>query len=303
MTAPPIVWHPDYMAPLQPGHRFPMSKYGYLRRALDMRGLLPAGGFLAPAPAPVALLSAVHDIGYVERVETGRLSADETRRIGLPNTPAVARRARLAAAGTLLAARLAMEHGIACNAAGGSHHAGPDVGSGFCVYNDVAIAARALLVEGIVRRVLIVDLDVHQGDGTAWIFAGDPAVFTLSLHGAKNFPARKATSSLDIPLADATGDAEYLAALQIALGRAIREARADIAFYNAGVDVWEGDRLGRLALSREGLRARDRLALSMLRAAGLPVACVLGGGYSNEPEELAARHAMVFEEAAALNRA
>ncbi len=172
----PIVYHPDYMAPLRPGHRFPMSKYGYLRDTLIARGLLPpAGGFLSPAPARPGQVAAVHDLGYVERVAEARLTPTEARRIGLPSTPAVARRAFLSAAGTLLAARLALEHGLACNMAGGSHHAGPDSGAGFCVFNDVAVAARALLDEGRVRRVLIVDLDVHQGDGTARIFADDAA--------------------------------------------------------------------------------------------------------------------------------
>jgi acetoin utilization deacetylase AcuC-like enzyme len=268
---------------------------------LDARGLMPPGGFLAPAPAPLGLIAAVHDLGYVERVENGTLTAAEVREIGLPNTPALARRGRLSAAGTLLAARLALEHGVACNAAGGSHHAGPDGGAGFCVYNDVAVAARALMAEGTVRRVLVVDLDVHQGDGTAKIFADDPGVFTFSMHGARNYPVRKATSSRDVGLDDLTGDAAYLARLQAELPRAIEAARADIAFYNAGVDVWEGDRLGRLALSLSGLRARDRMALSMLRAAGLPVTGVLGGGYSTDPQELAARHAILFEEAARLS--
>lgn len=275
-----------------------MSKYGYLRAALEDRGLMGPGGFLAPAAAPLALIAAVHDLGYVERVENGLLSADELRRIGLPGTPAVARRGRLSASGTLLAARLALEHGVACNGAGGSHHAGPLGGAGFCVYNDVAVAARALIAEGVVRRVLIVDLDVHQGDGTARIFADDPSVFTLSVHAARNYPEDKAVSDLDVALPDKAGDGAYLAALGDALPRAIAAARADIAFVNAGVDPWEGDRLGRLSLTMDGLRARERLALTTLRGAGLPVACVLGGGYSDDPQELAARHAVVFEEAA-----
>jgi acetoin utilization deacetylase AcuC-like enzyme len=297
----PIVWHPDYLAQLRPSHRFPMSKYGYLREALEARGLMGPGGFLAPAAAPLGLISAVHDLGYVERVENGLLSREELRRIGLPGTPAVARRGRLSAAGTLLAARLALEHGIACNAAGGSHHAGPDGGAGFCVYNDVAVAAQALIAEGVVRRVLIVDLDVHQGDGTARIFAGQEAVFTFSLHAARNYPEDKATSDLDVALPDGAGDAAYLSALDRALPRAIRAARADIAFFNAGVDPWEGDRLGRLSLTLDGLRARERMALTLLRGAGLAVACVLGGGYSDDPQELAARHAIVFEEAARMS--
>ncbi len=296
----PIVYHPDYMAPLRPGHRFPMSKYGYLRAALIARGLLPpAGGYVAPAPATARTVAAVHPIDYVERVAGARLRPDEARAIGLPSTEAVARRAFLSAAGTLLAARLALEHGVACNAAGGSHHAGPDGGAGFCVFNDVAVAARALLDEGRARRVLVLDLDVHQGDGTARIFAQDPRVFSLSLHAERNYPARKAVSTLDFALPDGLADAAYLEVLDHALATA--EAFApDIVFYNAGVDPHGQDRLGRLALTDAGLRARDARALGWARSRGIPVAGVLGGGYDDEPRRLAARHAILFEEAARL---
>lgn len=296
----PIVYHPDYMAQLRPGHRFPMSKYGYLREALTARGLLPAsGGFLSPAPASVAQVAAVHDLGYVERVAEARLTAEEARRIGLPSTPAVARRAFLSAAGTLLAGRLALEHGLAANMAGGSHHAGPEGGAGFCVFNDVAVAARALLDEGMVRRVLVIDCDVHQGDGTARIFADDPRVLTLSLHAEHNYPARKARSDLDFPLPDRLGDRPYLETLAHALA-ATEGFAPDLAFYNAGVDPFEFDRLGRLALTMTGLRARDACVLGWARARGLPLAGVLGGGYDDDPHRLAARHALLFEEAARL---
>lgn len=296
----PIVYHPDYVAPLRPGHRFPMSKYGYLRGALAERGLLPeAGGFVAPAPASLRQVARVHDLGYVERVTTQRMTKDETRRIGLPNTAAVARRAFLSAAGTLLAARLALEHGLACNMAGGSHHAGPEGGSGFCVFNDVAVAAQALLDEGLVRRILVVDCDVHQGDGTAWIFQHDPRVFTLSLHAEKNYPARKAISDLDFPLPDGLRDAPYLEMLDHALDR-LADFRPDMVFYNAGVDPHEVDKLGRLSLSSEGLRARDARVLAFARRQGIPLTGVLGGGYDDDPTRLAARHAILFEEAARL---
>ena len=295
---PPIVYHPDYVAPLRPRHPFPMSKYGYLRRTLIARGLLPAtGGYLAPGPLPHALAAAVHAPDYVERVATCRLSPEEQRRIGLPGTPAVARRAFLSAAGTLLAGRLALEHGLALNMAGGSHHAGPSGGAGYCVFNDVAIAARALLDERRVARVLIIDCDVHQGDGTARIFEGRPEVLTLSLHAERNYPARKARSSLDLALPDRLGDAAYLEMLDHAL-RQISGFRPGLVFYNAGVDPYAEDSLGRLALRFEGLRARDARVLGWAQARGPPLAAVLGGGYDTDPERLARRHALLFEEAA-----
>lgn len=296
----PIVFHPDYVAPLRPGHPFPMSKYGYLRDALVARRLLPPeGGTLAPAPLAPARAAAVHDLAYVERVAEARMTPEEARRIGLPNTSAVSRRAFLAAAGTLLAARLALETGLAANMAGGSHHAGPEGGAGYCVFNDVAIAARTLLDEGRVARVLVVDCDVHQGDGTARIFAGDPRVLALSLHAERNYPARKAASGLDFALPDRLADAPYLETLDHALAAA-EGFRPDLVFYNAGVDPHAGDRLGRLALSDAGLRARDARVLGWARSRGLPVTGVLGGGYDDDPVRLAARHAILFEEAARL---
>lgn len=293
----PIVFHPDYQAQLRPGHRFPMSKYHYLREALIARGLLPpVGGFLSPAPAPIAHVAAVHALDYVERVATQRLTAAEARQIGLPGSEAVARRAFLSAAGTLLAARLAIEHGIACNMAGGSHHAGPEGGAGFCVFNDVAVAAQALLSEGRVARVLIVDCDVHQGDGTARIFAARRDVLTLSLHAERNYPARKARSHADYPLPDALGDAAYLEVLRHALAQ-VEDFAADLVFYNAGVDPHQDDRLGRLGLSSAGLRARDAAVIGWAQARGVPLVGVLGGGYDDDPDRLAARHAILFEEA------
>lgn len=294
----PIVHHPDYQAPLRPGHSFPMSKYGYLRDALSRRGLLVPGRYLAPAPATAAQVALAHDAGYVARVLDGRLAPEEVRRIGLPASEAVARRARLSASGTLLAAWLALEHGIAANSAGGSHHAGPDGGAGYCVFNDVAVAIRNLRAQGFAGRILVIDADVHQGDGTARIFGGDASVFCLSVHAAKNFPARKACSDLDVALPDRTGDGDYLAALGASMAQALAASAPALVFYNAGVDVWEGDRLGRLAVSMAGLRARERLVIDAARAAGVPLVIVIGGGYDSDPMRLAERHAMVFEEAA-----
>lgn len=294
----PIVHHPDYQAPLRTGHAFPMSKYGYLREGLIRRGLLTPGRYPAPAPATAAQIALAHDRAYVDRVFEGRLDPAEVRRIGLPNTAAVTRRTRLSASGTLLAAWLAMEAGLACNSAGGSHHAGPEGGSGYCVFNDVAVAIANLLALGVPGPILVVDCDVHQGDGTARIFRDEPRVFTLSVHAEKNFPARKARSDLDVALADGTGDADYLAALSVGLDRALQAARPRLVFYNAGVDVWAHDRLGRLGLSEPGIRARDAMIIGRVRAGGIPLVGVLGGGYDHDRIRLAERHAILFEEAA-----
>lgn len=305
MTSPllTIVHHPDYQAPLRPDHRFPMSKYGYLREALTQRGLIGPGGYVAPSPATAAMLARAHDETYVSRAFALALSDAEMRRIGLPRSERVIRRARLSAAGSLLAGRAALERGIAANTAGGSHHAGPDGGAGFSTFNDVAVALAALLAEERIRGAIVVDADVHQGDGTALIFEAEPRVTTFSIHAAKNFPFRKVASDIDAPLPDATSDTPYLAALgdrlEAALALALSRGPVDLAYYNAGVDVHADDRLGRLALSDDGVRARDRYVLTRLRAAGLPVAVVLGGGYDDDRERLAARHAIVFEEAQA----
>ena len=224
------------------------------------------------------------------------------REIGFAVVERVSRRAQLATAGTLLAARLALEHGIACNTAGGSHHARRAQGAGFCTLNDVAVAGSALLAERLVRRVLVVDLDVHQGDGTADIFRGEPRVFTFSMHAERNFPVRKIASSLDIALPDKTGDADYLERLRAVLPELEARARPDIVFYNAGVDPHLNDRLGRLALSSDGLRERDRTVMGFFRERGIPLCGVIGGGYSTDLAELAARHAILFETAAEFAR-
>lgn len=213
-------------------------------------------------------------------------------------TESVGRRARCATAGTVLTALLALEHGIACNTAGGSHHARRAHGAGFCVFNDVAVAIRLLQADQTIDRALVIDLDVHQGDGTAEIFADDPSVFTLSVHAARNYPVRKVPSSLDVALDDGIGDAAYLTVLREVLPEALRRFRPDIVFFNAGVDPHADDRLGRLALSDAGLEARDRIVISTVRDAGLPLAGVLGGGYSIDIDRLARRHATLHRVAA-----
>ena len=296
----PIIHHPEYQASLRPTHRFPMSKYGYLRQALAARGLLNEAPRFSPDPADEEMLSRTHDPAYVARALTESLTPAEVKRIGLPQTEQVIRRARFAAAGSFLAARHALECGLALNAAGGSHHARFEHGAGYCVFNDVAVAIRAVQAERLARRILIVDCDVHQGDGTAAIFAGERAVVTLSIHAEKNFPFDKAVSDLDVALPDGTADAAYLTALRRALSQVSVAGPFDLIFYNAGVDVHEGDRLGRLSLSDSGIRARDAAVLGWARARGEPVVGVLGGGYGDDPRQIAERHAILFEEAAKL---
>jgi acetoin utilization deacetylase AcuC-like enzyme len=222
------------------------------------------------------------------------------RRIGMPNTDSVAVRARAATGGTLLAARLALEHGVACNTAGGSHHAQADTGAGFCVFNDVAVAARRLQAEGLVGQVLVVDLDVHQGDGTARIFEGDASVFTFSMHAEKNFPTRKAASDLDIDLPDGAGDAAYLEALANVLPDLLARIRPDLVFFNAGVDPHADDKLGRLSLTNAGIAAREAMVLGACLDRDIPVTGVIGGGYDPDIDRLADRHAILHRTAVRL---
>jgi acetoin utilization deacetylase AcuC-like enzyme len=294
---PPIVHHPAFRAEMPPGHRFPMDKFSRLAAVLEAEGVAGPDGFVCPEPIDLESLLLVHDEAYVRGVIELTLSADVVRRVGLPNTESVARRAQAAVGGTLLAARLALEHGIACNTAGGSHHAEAGAGAGFCVFNDVAVAARRLQAEGRVRQVLVVDLDVHQGDGTARIFDGDPSVFTFSMHAEKNFPARKAVSDLDVDLPDGMGDDAYLEALFGILPELLARVAPDLVFFNAGVDPHADDRLGRLSLSDEGLARREAFVLGSCLERQIPVAGVIGGGYDADIDRLAHRHALLHRAA------
>ncbi|MCA0057129.1 MULTISPECIES: histone deacetylase [unclassified Mesorhizobium] len=293
-----IVHHPDYDAGFAVNHRFPMSKYPLLMEALRARGLAMQGALSMPEAAPAPWLKRAHAADYVDQVISCSVPEKIEREIGFPVGPRVSLRAQLATGGTVLAARLALRHGIACNTAGGSHHARRAQGAGFCTFNDVAVASLVLLAEGAARNILVVDLDVHQGDGTADILAGDPRVFTFSMHGEHNYPARKIASDLDVALPDGTGDAAYLERLIAILPELSAHARWDIVFYNAGVDVHVEDRLGRLALSNDGLRARDAMVIGHFRSRGIALCGVIGGGYSTDVAALAARHAILFEAAA-----
>ncbi len=296
----PIVHHPDYDAQFPAHHRFPMGKYRFLMEVLARKGLAAAGNLHEPSLPDEAWLKLAHVPAYVDHVLAGSVPAAIEREIGFPVSERVSRRAQLATAGTVLAARLALKHGIACNTAGGSHHARRAQGAGFCTFNDVAVAAALLIAEGAVRRVLVVDLDVHQGDGTAEIFAEEPRVFTFSMHARSNYPARKIPSDLDIALPDRTGDEHYLARLAAMLPVLMEYARPDLVFYNAGVDPHEKDKLGKLALSDGGLRLRDALVMGFFRTRDVPVCGVIGGGYSDDVGGLAERHAILFEEASRL---
>ena len=296
---PPIVFHPAYEAALPEGHRFPMRKYGRLAETLLARGLAPEG-FVRPEPLDAATITLAHDPDYVDSVFALSVPRAIEREIGLPVDAGVAARACASAGGTLLAARLALAHGLAGSAAGGSHHARRAGGAGFCIFNDVAVAARALHAEGAIRRALVVDLDVHQGDGTADCLAAAPDLFTLSIHAEKNYPVRKIAGDLDIGLPDGLDDAGYLAVLEARLPPLLDALAPNLVFYNAGIDPHRDDRLGRLALSDAGLSARDRFVVGAARARGIPLVAVIGGGYGPDIDALAARHALVFEAMAAL---
>lgn len=289
----PIVHHRDYTADTPDGHRFPMRKFQALADKLALDGLVPHG-FVTPAPIRAEHLRLAHTQRYVDGVLDATLSAAEVRKIGFTLSPSVIRRAQLATGGTLAAARLALEHGLACNSAGGSHHAMADGGAGFCVFNDVAVAASVLLAEKQVNKIMVIDLDVHHGDGTAAIFGNEARVFTFSLHCDANWPLIKPPSDLDIGLAPGAGDAPYLETLAHHLPTLLNQQRPDLVFYIAGVDPHQNDRLGKLALSDLGLMQRERYVVNEVRSRDIAMVTVLGGGYDTDIDALAARHSLVF---------
>ncbi|MBC7912129.1 MAG: histone deacetylase [Pyrinomonadaceae bacterium] len=274
-----VSYTPRYYADIGEGHVFPIRKFELVRDRLLSEGTLRAAEIIEPQPASLADVLLVHTEDYVTRLRAGLLTPRELRRLGLPWSKALVRRSFLASGGTLNAARAALESGIGSNLAGGTHHAFADRGEGFCVLNDVAIAIRALRRDRLITRAAIVDCDVHQGNGTATIFAGDESVFTFSMHGAKNYPLFKARSTLDVELPDGTGDEAYLETLAQHLPRVFAH-KPDIIFYLGGADPYVGDKLGRLSLTIEGLQARDAFVLEQCRAKGIPVATVMSGGYA-----------------------
>jgi acetoin utilization deacetylase AcuC-like enzyme len=277
-----------YVVPLPPGHRFPIEKYALLRDAV---AALPAVTVQDPPRATREELRRVHDEAYLDAMVGGTLAEAAVRRLGFPWSAGLVERSLRAVGGTVAAARHAVAHGLAMNLAGGTHHAFADRGEGFCVFNDVAVAIRALQADGLARRAAVVDLDVHQGNGTHALFAADPDVTTFSMHGARNYPFHKVPGTVDVELADGTGDDEYLERLAEALPRVLARAEADVVFYLAGADPHEGDRLGRLALTFDGLARRDRLVLESCREVGLPVVITIAGGYGHDIRDTVAVHA------------
>jgi len=303
-------YHPAYQFAISADHPqasslalpAPIGKQPLLRDRLLAEGVLRDVDLLQPEPLDRATLELVHTAEYLDKLESSRLTTAEQRRLGIPWSEPLWLRARLASGGTLLAARAALETGMSGNLAGGSHHAFADHGEGFCVLNDVAIAITKLRAEGAIERALVIDLDVHQGNGTAVIFERVEAVFTFSMHGERNYPLQKARSTLDVALRDGVGDEEYLEILERHLPQVLRDANADIAFYLAGVDVAAGDRYGKLALSEEGIRARDERVIEAVRGSGVPLVITLAGGYAPTRARTAELHAHAFREAVAYER-
>jgi len=297
-----IAFYTDhFVLPLPEGHTFPMAKYARLREIVVSEGIVDAAHLRVPDAASREDLELVHTPRYVGAVIGGTLDAREQRRIGFPWSPAMAERARRSVGATIAATRAALDCGVGANLAGGTHHGFPDHGEGYCVFNDVAVASRVAQRDHGIRRVLVIDLDVHQGNGTAAVFAADHSVFTLSIHAAGNFPFRKEAGDLDVELADGTGDLPYLAALDAALETALDRARPDLIFYVAGADPFEHDRLGRLKLTMEGLRERDRRVFQAAR--DIPWVVTMAGGYGEEVEAIARIHANTLREARALSDA
>lgn len=298
----PVVYHPDYTTALPEGHRFPMQKFRLLQEQLLQERVIRPEQLHQPELPPTAWIEAVHTPEYVSAYCEGSLEPKVQRRIGLPWSPELVRRTCRAVGGTVLTAQLALRYGLACNTAGGTHHAFPSYGSGFCIFNDLAIAAQVLLGQGLVERLLIVDLDVHQGDGTAWIFRSDARVFTFSMHCEANFPGTKQVSDLDISLPVGLEDEAYLQTLAAHLPDLLTQVRPDLVLYDAGVDPHREDLLGKLALSDQGLFRREMQVLDTCLKQGYPVACVIGGGYGKELSSLVYRHSLLHRAASEVYR-
>lgn len=297
-----------FVLPLPEGHRFPMVKYARVRERCLAEGVLHPAGLAEPPAATWEELALVHDELYLRRVREGALAPLEQRRVGFPWSPQMVERSRRSVGATIAAGRVALDEaeargwGVAANLAGGTHHAYPGHGEGFCVFNDAAVAIRVLQREGRIGRAVVLDCDVHQGNGTAAVFATDPSVFTFSIHGARNYPFRKERSTLDVELPDGVGDDAFLAALELHVPHLLAGFRPELAVYLAGADPFHDDRFGRLKLSKGGLAERDRLVLGACRAAGVPVAVTMAGGYARDTEDTVDIHVATLRAAAALHR-
>jgi acetoin utilization deacetylase AcuC-like enzyme len=296
-----IAYHSTYRHPVPEGHRFPMEKYELLPLQLMREGIATKDDFFEPEVVDLDHVYAIHDRVYIDAFINGRLSYQAARRIGFDQSPLLVERELRLAQGTLQGALTALNHGgIAFNIAGGTHHACYGHGEGFCMINDQALAARYLCRHSLVKKVLIIDLDVHQGNGTAQIFASDPSVFTCSIHGQNNYPFRKATSDLDIGLKDGTGDDEYIAILSSLLPRLIKEVKPDFIFYQAGVDILVSDKMGRMACSIEGCQRRDELVLRTAHHHHIPIQVSMGGGYSAQIKTILDAHCNTFKTASSI---
>jgi acetoin utilization deacetylase AcuC-like enzyme len=290
----------QFLFPLPPGHQFPVRKYALLRQRVEEEDLAWPDALAVPHAATDDELAHAHDPEYLRRVREGELTPAEVRRLGFPWSPELVERSRRTTGGTIEACRAALEEGVAVNLAGGTHHAVRDAAEGYCLFNDAAVAVRLLQAEGLIRRAVILDCDVHQGNGTAVLFRDDASVFTFSIHMAGHFPHQKEQSDLDVPLEDGTSDAAYLGALERGLDVALGGERADLAVYLAGADPYHKDRLGRLALTKGGLAERDRRVLRRCRDLGLPVAVAMAGGYARAVEDTVDIHLQTVRCAAEL---
>ena len=293
----PLVYHPNYSFSFDPNHRFVMSKFAYLYEHVQSLGLIN-DNLTQPVLGSPEPLELVHCENYIHDLWHNRLDEKAMRRIGLPWSKELMARTFTAPLGTLQTARLALKHGIACHLAGGTHHAHTDFGSGYCMVNDLAFTSETLIKSGEVTNILIFDLDVHQGDGTAAMLAHQPYAYTCSIHCEKNFPFRKSASDLDIGLAPNVADSEYLGVVDETLSYLLNTLNPDLVLYDAGVDVWQQDGLGKLDISWQGIEQRDHLVFKRCLERNVPVATVIGGGYDKDHRRLAARHGIVVEQAA-----
>tara|TARA_Y100000385_G_C13086652_1_gene636686 strand:- start:1631 stop:2533 length:903 start_codon:yes stop_codon:yes gene_type:complete len=293
-----VAWNEKYAHPLPDNHRFPMEKYQLVPEQLEHEGTVDADAFFSPEPLSEPQILSIHDAEYWRRLKGLELSRQEERKTGFPHSHALIDREVMIMGGTLQCARYALESGVALNVAGGTHHAYANRGEGFCLLNDLALAAQVLLDEAKIQRALIVDLDVHQGNGTAKIFEGRSEVFTFSMHGASNYPMHKESSDLDVPLADGIDDRAYLKLLRENLPRIMDQSEPDLVLYQCGVDILNTDKLGRIGVTEGGCRERDRTVFEACHRNDVPVVCAMGGGYSPEIWNIVEAHCNTFRQAA-----